>query len=367
MSSNSYVEDIFTALDTTVSAAVSQYKKYAAKGGMQTILKQFDDLSNKTNDQLRTMIDHQRGKTTAVPAIPANESLGNMFVLAPGTTTLRVVGTDGSQIYPATESPVIWGYVRAVAIGENNEFLETGQFFSENMLVSPTGFGSSKSLIDSWRETLEMQVIARGVKIPSWDNCIFLADGSLLPWAGSSRQLTPSATEYQNAYIATQGRNIAAIVSGPRSKYMINTLQILDSKGNRNEKYHGLTDSMLFFKLLEVGERSSCFIHGSPVNELLRDQQAQVYAFYLRTAQDEIVRVEIPEWVAKKTSHISEVHASVLADCDDTGYPICLMEAHELAKIPRGIAQDLQAEAIYKFEKRTGRVFRSAKKAFKDA
>jgi hypothetical protein len=93
----------------------------------------------------------------------------------------------------------------------------------------------------------------------------------------------------------------------------------------------GINDRMLFGELLAAGERSGLFINPSAV--LKRYGLHQVYFFYLR-AEDEIARVEIPEWVAVRKDLLEMTHALVLDQCRrGQGYPVALSEAHEKAVV----------------------------------
>jgi len=94
----------------------------------------------------------------------------------------------------------------------------------------------------------------------------------------------------------------------------------------------GINDRMLFGNLLEVGERSALFINPS---EIVRKRYGphQVFFFYLRV-EDEIARVEVPEWVARRRDLIDLTHALTLDQCRrGQGYPVALSEAHEQAVV----------------------------------
>ena len=50
--------------------------------------------------------------------------------------------------------------------------------------------------------------------------------------------------------------------------------------------------------------------------------------------EDEIARVEVPEWVAMKKDLLDLTHALVLDQCRrGQGYPVALSEAHEKAVV----------------------------------
>ena len=94
----------------------------------------------------------------------------------------------------------------------------------------------------------------------------------------------------------------------------------------------GLQDGELFSNLLGQGERSALFASQSFIVSK-RYGEHGVYFFYLRL-DDEIARVEIPQWVARDESLLNLAHSLVLDQCQrGQGYPVALSEAHEQAVV----------------------------------
>jgi len=94
----------------------------------------------------------------------------------------------------------------------------------------------------------------------------------------------------------------------------------------------GLLDRDVFAKRLSRGQRTEIFGSSS---ELVKSyyRENEVKFFYVNTG-DEIARVEMPKWVAEDESSVSLVHSLVVEQCKlGSGYPACLMEAHEQAVI----------------------------------
>jgi len=59
----------------------------------------------------------------------------------------------------------------------------------------------------------------------------------------------------------------------------------------------------------------------------------QVHFFYLKL-EEEVVRVEIPQWIAERDDLVGLVHTLVMDQCRrGHGYPVALMEAHEKAVV----------------------------------
>ena len=94
----------------------------------------------------------------------------------------------------------------------------------------------------------------------------------------------------------------------------------------------GVQDRELFSNILAQGERSALFTSQSSIVQKHYGEH-RVYFFYLRV-DDEIARVEIPQWVAKDESLLNLAHALVLDQCRrGQGYPVALSEAHEQAVV----------------------------------
>lgn len=104
----------------------------------------------------------------------------------------------------------------------------------------------------------------------------------------------------------------------------------------------GVTDDLLFVRVLKRGERSGVFRSQS---RILNDYGPhRICFFYLHTGS-EIARVEVPQWVADDPELLDLTHASVVDQAEKgKGYPVVLSEAHEKA-IVRGADRDL----FYKF------------------
>ncbi len=139
---------------------------------------------------------------------------------------------------------------------------------------------------------------------------------------------------------------VASYISFPRSNDVANTLRVAlcphdivdtdrfckDCKKRDCEKIAGIQDRDLFDSTLKPGERSSVFINQSSV---VREHYGmhRIYFFYLKT-NEEIARIEIPEWVAANVELLNLTHALVLDQCRrGHGYPVALSEAHEQAVI----------------------------------
>jgi hypothetical protein len=138
----------------------------------------------------------------------------------------------------------------------------------------------------------------------------------------------------------------ASYISFPRSTDVVNVLRVAvcpndvpdcdrhcpPGKTRDCDGLAGVRDRDLFINLLESGERSALFISPS---KIVREHYGghRIYFYYLRV-DDEIGRVEIPQWVAENEALINLTHSLVLDQCRrGQGYPVALAEAHEQAVV----------------------------------
>lgn len=96
----------------------------------------------------------------------------------------------------------------------------------------------------------------------------------------------------------------------------------------------GLTDGQLLGKQLQKdGQRGPLFISLSPINVRDYEERQRIHFFYMRIGR-EIARIEVPQWVAKDSKHISLVQSLIFDQCKKgQGYPVALARAHEQAVV----------------------------------
>ncbi|MEK7280761.1 MAG: DNA double-strand break repair nuclease NurA, partial [Chloroflexota bacterium] len=142
-----------------------------------------------------------------------------------------------------------------------------------------------------------------------------------------------------------KGALVAGYISYPHATEVVNLLRLLlcphsppdcdqhcRGLGNKRlcQAVGGIEDRELFACLLQVGERSPLFSSRSSV-VVNHYGEHQVCFFYLR-GQEEVVRIEVPRWLATDTGRLDLVHSLVFDQCRrGGGYPVALMEAHEQA------------------------------------
>jgi hypothetical protein len=214
------------------------------------------------------------------------------------------------------------------------------------------------ALLDVKRSVEECRKLAElAAEIPPETKILALLDGSLVMWSLSPTTEDFIAEELLHKgflrYLddirkleATRKLAFASYTSLPRSSEVSNMLRIIACPHEVAdcEKYcltvdaspcdiiSGIQDRTLFSAVLQAGERSDLFI--SPSQIVKKHYGAhQVYFFYLK-GEEEIARVEMPEWVARNPELLDLTHTLVLDQCRrGNGYPVALSEAHEQAVV----------------------------------
>ncbi len=142
---------------------------------------------------------------------------------------------------------------------------------------------------------------------------------------------------------------IASYISLPRSVEVVNALRVSvcpysvpncdrECGTERREQRHcerevgGVLDRELMENMLGLGQRSGVFESNAAI---VRDHYGGhgVSFFYVRT-EEEVGRVEVPDWVAADEALLGLVHSLVVEQCRlGPGYPVALKEAHEQAVV----------------------------------
>ena len=142
---------------------------------------------------------------------------------------------------------------------------------------------------------------------------------------------------------------IASYISLPRSVEVVNALRVsvcpypianCDRECGtvrRDERpcdiqVGGVLDRELFANSLALGERSAVF--GSNAAIVREHYGGHGVGFFYVKTDEEVGRVEVPDWVANDEALLGLVHSLVVEQCRlGPGYPVALKEAHEQAVV----------------------------------
>jgi hypothetical protein len=285
-----------------------------------------------------------------------------------------VLGVDGSQVYPERHLSGIGCFV--INIGgcllrygskSSVDFFSAPQLFISEKIVEDLGHFST-DMVDLKRESCEFeqafdkasivlnllkQTGVRGRRPPF----VFLFDGSLVFWhlegkPQNVRDVFLHMYFEQLQKFHDQAIVIAGYISMPKSRELINLARLgLCRFENANcIKCHSafthfpcqdidqVIDTQLCRLLLPENYRTTIFYSTSKVVEHYPAHLRPAF-FYLNVGS-EVVRIEVPSWVANDPTAIDLVCAIAIDQAiKGRGYPVALAEAHEQAVI-RGADRD---------------------------
>ncbi len=284
-------------------------------------------------------------------------------------TDFTVIGTDGSHIDVDRHRAA-----RCFLVNIGSVVLNYGTNPDAFLDSFPTLYVSEDELVISQPETNREQAIEGtllGIKrsvdecrrlvdlaaeLPSGSSTLTLVDGTLILWGLEGYPEFVSEKLLDEGFLDSLNklRNLnsnkkvalASYISLPRGTDVVNTLKVALCPNNPldTDKHcrdcrtidcnavSGIRDRDLFTGILGVGERSVLFITQSSV--VVKQYGEHRIYFYYVNVDEEIARVEIPEWVAKNEELLSLTHSLVLDQCRrGNGYPVALSEAHEQAVV----------------------------------
>ncbi len=298
------------------------------------------------------------------------DGLAQHYEAPPCPPEFTVVATDGSNIdvdrhrstrcYLINIGSVVLHYgANPSATLDNYPSLYSGD---EELTIAPPGVKGREQPIEGVllgvrRSVDECRQLARlAAELPLGSSNLALLDGSLILWGLAGQAYPEFVTDalLKDGFLvhldAIRKLNnekkiaLASYISFPRSTDVVNVLRvaICPHEVADCDRYcpakrdcdtvSGVQDRELFSNLLSRGERSALFVSQSSVVQKHYGGHS-VFFFYVRV-DDEIARVEIPQWVATDETLLNLAHALVLDQCRrGNGYPVALSEAHEKAVV----------------------------------
>jgi len=282
-----------------------------------------------------------------------------------------VVATDGSHIDVDRHTSVRCSLINIGSViihyGKTPDALlenEASLFFGDDLVVGSAGREEllEGALLGVKRTVAELRAVVKIAEdVPSERPTLALLDGSLILLGLAAREFEGprsyvreellergylEALDRMKRHSENRALALGSYISYPRSTEVVNALRVAlcphepadcdrhcAENGQREcDAVAGLLDRDLFRALLGCSERSPVFVSGS---RFVRKHYGahQVHFFYLKL-DEEIARVEVPQWVADDNGLVDLVHCFVLDQCRrGHGYPVALMEAHEKAVV----------------------------------
>jgi len=319
-------------------------------------------------ESLKRKIAVSKGKTTWLVA-GLVDGLARHYEVPPLPPEFTVLASDGSHIdvdrHRATRCYLInigtavlnYGAAPDAALDSFPHLYSE----DEDLVIVPAGVKGREqpiegALLGIKRAVEECRQLAKlATELPQDSPSLALLDGSLILWGLEAYPEFVAEALLDRGFLSyleelrklNNGRRLAlaSYISFTRSTDVVNVLRLAICPyefpdcdrycptGEKDcDRVAGVQDRELFSNLLGRGERSAVFISQSSVVQK-RYGAHQVYFFYLRL-DDEVARVELPQWVAMDESLLGLVHSLVLDQCRrGQGYPVALSEAHEKAVV----------------------------------
>lgn len=295
------------------------------------------------------------------------QGIGDIIKIKDDLRSYTVLAVDGSQIYPDRHSGT-----SCFLINTGSVLLEYGKtcgnpvsFYSQPHVFTgdEKEYESAQAaeMVNCRRQEFELQIgleqsIAVKKKIGT-QPFAFLFDGSLIFWHLESKEGNLKELflhKYLNTLNELYKDQIlcAGYISLPKSKELVNLIRVqlcnFKIEGCKElEAVNHLVDASIARFFLNEHERTIVFKSNATIGKLYPPHL--VPHFFYMDVGAEIVRIEIPAWLAQNEEHLNTIAAIMLdQSIKGRGYPVALAEAHEQAVI-KGPDRDFFYHLIGKF------------------
>lgn len=273
------------------------------------------------------------------------------------------LGIDGSQVYPdrhiaGTGCFMINSGGCWIWYGQSSKaelFSQPQVFLPQQIEIPGLAAAMNEELVDLVREQYELETAVKKSRyyanlVPAGDYlCLF--DGGLIFWYLESKS-EEVASYFLKKYIDAlewfyQNRcYVAGYISFPKSRELANLLRVKLCLSNELDVLpcfgkinncpclmpDDIVDRTIVSWFLPEGCRTTLFSNRTKIVERYPNW-LKPYFFYLN-AGNEIVRIEVPGWLAEQPGAINTISAFCLDQAEKGhGYPVVLAEAHEQAVV----------------------------------
>ncbi len=312
----------------------------------------------QVDDVAALLEEVDRVRPSWLVARPLGERLQERVSVPARPPQVTVVAVDGSQIFPDrhVEPPCFLLNVGRVAfqLGTHEpvrlESIPRFCFRQEEMqaLLDDRFESVSVEIVSALRDEFELEALLELAQAARRDGrpLVALLDGTLIRWMIRRLHQRELEETFIRRYVALleefrQARiPVASYISMPGGAEVVNLLRVARGECADDpppRSLDGLTDRLLFARLLQPGKRSGLFFSGSHIQRAYAEPHRIVYTYLAVPGpygQAEIARVEFPRWVAEEDGWVDLVCAVLLKECEKgNGYPMVLAEAHEQAVI----------------------------------
>lgn len=303
-----------------------------------------------------------------------------------------IVAGDGSQIVPDRHAPFLYYLTNVGVIIYHHGSGEPPEIFTRPNLDYPgsearaeeDSFEVSSALVSLRRDRAEIETLAD----TAWERrdaarpFLAISDQRLLYWPvgsfpGKESQRVVEAWQDAMTKIRDSGGWLAGYIDRPGKRSVLNMLRTLDIDAPdfditrlNHAPSDGLTDTDLYSKVLQPGERSPVFVDISQHNSAFREREPlnEICFFYLKTGGDvgQLARVDIPMWVAQDAAAVTAVHALLYDQCQILGqYPYVITRADEIAVVSHREQEELENRIALGLQSQGIDVYTTAKQLHK--
>lgn len=281
------------------------------------------------------------------------EHLGAVFPVEPILDRYTVLAVDGSQVYPDRHQgtscflinigSVILNYGQAHEASsvflDSKPYVFTGDENEDDVANGP-------ELVNCRRQEFELQEgLSRSILLKEKLSDVpfaFLFDGSLVFWHLESKEGNLKDL-FLNKYLSLLDQLYktstlcAGYISLPKSKELVNLIRIelckFKIEGCKElEAVNHLVDTAIARFFLSSYSRSIVFKSNAKIGASYPPHL--VPHFFYMDVGAEIVRIEIPAWIARDDAKLNTVAQIILnQSIKGRGYPVALAEAHEQAVV----------------------------------
>ncbi|MEM7801999.1 MAG: DNA double-strand break repair nuclease NurA, partial [Chloroflexota bacterium] len=305
--------------------------------------------------------------------LPLNQPLPLAAKHLPDIAT--IVAVDGSQIVPDRHGAFIYYLINTGGIAYHHgqrrapdTFSDAELFFpllddkKSDLFASATEVGVKRDIAEINRlaeKSLEHRSGAGPVLAIMDQRLLYVPIGDIPP------QVKRDIIQQWQAgmeKVEASGGVLVGFIDRPGKSRVVTMLRALHPDWSPQEvndlgDWEGLTDAMLFSQLLGPGERSPLFVDLSHANHRFKQESPnnEICFFFLNSSQKEdqpnIVRVDLPLWVAQNRETVGMIHALLYDQCTILGgNPYVIARAHEEAVVSRRDQQELEFRIAKRFE-----------------
>ncbi len=305
-------------------------------------------------DFLRSKVDAAKAADANIRcAVPLEEPLASSHPARGPASDVTLIAADGSQILPDRHAAVQFGLINVGAIllksnsGAAPQIFTDSQLLFDHELYTETG-SVTQDDIEFSRDIAERKKLLELAKEQT-GTLIALTDGPVEIWGAKSANegdYQKTLEQHKSILSQLQSRDVtvAGYVDKPGADLVVRLLELtlLDveqmKEVRQQHPLRGVTDRWLFSGILKSRERSAVFALQS--SSCIRyTGSLSLHFFYLNVGDEKhpsIVRVEIPDWVAKDEPKLDLLHSALIQQCRIMGarpYPYILHRAHEIAVV----------------------------------